>query len=469
MAKHVGAIKQWASNAVHLVGDFPGDDTKVDGGIGVIAAGFIPGDVFAPTAEETNHEFADWTEVLQWVQDGTSAGVDVAGIVERASDGQVNAERLVVINTQGQSGIDATGDGGSTGVVGRSSRTGVHGLATAGLFPAMLGEHDGNGAGVQGTSVGGYGGRFTGGGAQAGVRADGSAAGSPGLEPNGTGGYPDIYLVPSGNFGLEIVAGAASLGGITIGADATYAFIATQADPSWPVMSLTGAAAAASLVPTLEIAAAGAGLAASLANLSGTGHALRVRAKSAAPTVGAVLFGAQARPSSTAAGQMTYLAEGQFGHSSPGDGWVGFLATAGGKAQGKMSWPGLMVSAAIDAWVDTPILTVTGNDAPKVAGQVMMRVSMMARTNTSNAPARLALQLLDMTAGGGVLWVRAGGNGIFLPDLGVAPLVGWTPISIEIPITVPLAGARTWKLQFATAQNSLVIKDLLVAFGPGML
>ncbi len=477
MAKLAGSIKAWASNPVHLVGDFPGDDTKVDGGDGVINAGFIPGDVFAPTAEETNHEFGRWTSVLQWVQDGTSASVAVAGIVERSATGQINAERLIILNTQGQSGIDATGDNGETGVVGRSTRTGVHGIGS-GAFPAVLGASSANGAGVQGTSTSGYGGRFTGGSAQAGVRTDGSAAGSPGLEANGTNGEPDIFLTPAANFGIDIQCGASALGGIRILSNGQLGLYISQDDPNYGAAEFYGDTAQASGVPVLYSRAFGAGDAMQLVTSSSTGFALRLSVKTAAPTVGAIFCAGQAaRPSDITRGQFTYLSvEKQWAHSEigdfgndPGGGWRGFLSTVGGSALGFGSAPGLVIAVVADAWIDSVLCVAAGGDAPKVAGrQVMIRISMMARTNTASASARLNLQLLDMTAGGGEVWVAKDGSGIHLPDLGPAPLMGFTPIMIEVPITVPLAGDRIWKLRYATDLNSVAIKNVVVAFGPGM-
>lgn len=475
MAKLAGSIKAWASNPVHLVGDYPGDDTKVDGGDGVINAGLIPGDVFAPTAEETNNEFNRWTSVLQWVQDGTSASVAEAGIVERSATGQINAERLIILNTQGQSGIDATGNNGETGVVGRSTRTGVHGLGS-GVFPAVLGACSSSGAGVQGTSTSGYGGRFTGGGAIAGVRADGGATGA-GLEANGNGGAPDIFLTPADNYGVDIQCGAGALGGIRVLSNGQIGLYIIQDDPNFEAATLFGDSAAASGVATLYSRAFGTGDALQVIASSSNGYCVRMTPKSAAPTRGSIFNSGQAaRPTDVTDGQLTRLSgENQWAMSSFVDfddgGWRGFLTTIGGSALGYSAPVGQQASGAVNAWIDSALCSAGGGNKCKVGGrQVLMRISCSARSNTANALSRLSLQLVDLGAGGGVVWTRSGLNGWSLPNPGaVAPLGEWVSIYTEVAVTVPSAGDRSWRLQFATSLNSLVIRDAVVAFGPGML
>lgn len=476
MAKLSGNINPWASNADHVVGAYPGDPTKVSGGAGVIAAGFIPGDVYAPTAEETNFEFNRWTSVLQWVQDGTSDGVNYASVVERASDGQINATRLVVVNAAGASGVDATGDGGSTGVIGRSTRTGVQGLSSSGLFPAVQGIHSGGGPGVQGSSSTGYGGRFTGGGTLAGVRADGGTAGA-GLEANGTGGEPDIFLTPAGNFGIDLQCGASALGGIRILANGQQGLYVSQDDPGYEAGYFLGDSAQTSAIPTLYARAFNAGDAVHAVASTSTGYCLRMTPKSAAPTRGSIFNSGQAaRPTDVTDGQLTRLSgENQWAMSSFIDfddgGWRGFLTTIGGSALGYSEPVGQQSANVINAWIDSALCSASGGNRCKVAGRrVMMRISCSARSNTANAAARLSLQLVDLGAGGGTVWTRSGLNGWTLPNPGaVAPLSEWVSIYAEIAVTVPSAGDRTWRLQFATSLNSLVIRDACVAFGPGML
>lgn len=476
MAKLAGSIKAWASNPVHLVGDYPGDDTKVDGGDGVINAGLIPGDVFAPTAEETNYEFGRWTSVLQWVQDGTSASVATAGIVERSATGQINAERLIILNTQGQSGIDSTGNNGEYGVIGRSTRTGVQGIATSGAFPALLGTHQGTGPGVQGTSVGGYGGRFTGGAAQAGVRTDGSGAGSPGLEANGTGGQPDILLTPADNYGVDIQCGAGALGGIRVLSNGQIGLYIIQDDPNYEAATLFGDSAAATGVGTLYTRAFGSGDALQTIANTSNGYCIRMTPKSAAPQRGSIFNAGQAaRPTDVTDGQLTRLSvENQWAMSSFIDfddgGWRGFLTTIGGSALGYSPPQGQQASGALNAWIDSALCSASGGNKCKVGGRaVMMRISCSARSNTANALSRLSLQLVDLGPGGGVVWTRSGLNGWSLPNPGaVAPLGEWVSIYAEIAVTVPSAGDRNWRLQFATSLNALVIRDACVAFGPGM-
>lgn len=480
MAKPSDTVKIWASTANHATGDYIGSPTKVDAGAGVIQAGFVPGDVYAPTAEETNNELNIYSRYLAWLKDGKATADVSAHVKETDADGNLFA-RMGDFTGDDLAANEAALTGTATtfgmGVRGNGVLThGVYGDADGvGNAYGVFGNGTNNAGGVRGVGGTGslQGGYFTGSLNGGGVRARGGLVGGYGVKGEGTGGNPDFYSTPTLNYGVDIDCAADALGGIRVAANGQLGLWVYQDDPNLGTVLFQGDSAASAAVVTLRAEAFAGGYAFTASNTAGTGYPIRVRPKSAAPTVGAMLFDSQAaRPTNTAtSGQFTYLAEGQFARSSPSDGdWRGFLDTIGGSAQGKVFSGVAVASGALDAWINSVLLTSTGADAPKVAGrEVLMRISLSARTNTANAGSRLALQLLDVTNGNNVVYVQSGGSGFDLPNLGAAPLLGWTRIHVEVPVVVPLAGTRQWRLQYATALNSLVIKDVTVAFGPGML
>jgi hypothetical protein len=478
MAKPSDTVKIWASTANHATGDYIGSATKVDAGAGVIQAGFVPGDVYAPTAEETNNELNIYSRYLAWLKDGKATADISAHVKETDADGNLFARMGDFTGDDlgaGEAALTGTATTFGMGVRGNGILThGVYGEADGvGNAYGVYGNGVNNAGGVRGVGGTGalQGGYFTGALTGGGVRARGGLTSGYGVKGEGTGGQPDFYSVPTLNYGVDIACAADALGGIRVAANGQLGLYVWQDDPFLGAALFQGDSAASAAVVTLRAEAFAAGYAFTASNTAGTGYPIRVRPRAAAPEVGAILFDAQAaRPTNTAAGQLTYLSEKQFAHSSPDDGgWRGFLSTIGGAAQGQVFSAAATLSGALNAWVNSVLMTSSGADAPKVSGQVMMRISLSARTNTANAGARLSLQLLDITAGGGVVWARELGNGFDLPNLGAAPLLGWTPMYFEIPVTVPLAGARSWRLQYATSLNSLLIRDVMIAFGPGML
>lgn len=484
--KPAESITIWSSNANHLFGDYPGDATKVSPGAGIIAAGLIPGDPAPPTAEELNYTWNLWTKWLEWVELGTAVGDADAHIVETNADGEINARRATFLtDTNGQPAVFAASSDEGPGVWGTGvDFHGIHGQSqsASSAHYGVFGEGFSNSGGVRGQGAGAaLGGMFTGGATGIGLRGDGGATSGAGATFNGTGGEPDIFLAPAGNFGIVIDAGPTAFGGMAITADEALAFNATQADPDWGVMALYGASGAAVLVPTLDVYASGDGNAISANNINGTGYALRLRPKSAAPTRGAVFCSGQAaRPTDITRGQFTYLStEGQWAHSEfgdfgndPGGGWRGFLSTVGGSALG-YGYASLVTGAAVGTYKSAVTCNATGGNAPKLAGrQVLMTITLAARSATVGSAAKLNLRLYDITAdpamAGFPLFERSGSNGYHLPSH--AALTWSLPMSISFLVTIPAAGDRNWTLRFASDGPGVCdVKDVTVSFGPGML
>ncbi len=223
MSKPVVVPVLWASNLVHLVGDYPGSATKVSPGAGVVAAGLIPGDIFAPTAEELNHVWNLWTDYLIWVSDGSSLDSVYPRIVETDSNGVIYAKQVEGNPQPG--GIDLYGVrgvafGANAGVVGQtaaSSHGGVRGENT-GLGPGGRFDAGGNSDGSWNYGSGsGSGARGFGGTTGPGVRGLGGAGGGPGARFTGQNAAADIELSPNANnYGIQLTPGATCTGGIYI-------------------------------------------------------------------------------------------------------------------------------------------------------------------------------------------------------------------------------------------------------------
>lgn len=486
MAKLAGSIKPWASAANHVVGDYPGEPTKVDGGLGVIAAGFIPGDVFAPTAEETNFELNRYSLVLQWVQDGTNANDATAHIVETNSSGDISVRRgLFTTNLNASSAVDATASGTALAAITANSETnGVVVLSTGGsahycFSGTALG---GNAGGHRGVGAGsGRGGYFTGGAtAAAALQADATGT-SPGFIANGAGGEPDIFLTPTDNFGFDIQCGSGSLGNRIL-ANGQPGLQITQDDPDGTALLVSGDGAATSGTPTFESRAFGAGNAARLQASSGTGYCLSLVPKTAAPSKGAIQFGGQnARPTTVDSGQIAFLQnEGaghfavscfaDFGQPGPGVGWRGVWTTTGGMAlaRGYVSGPAWFGLAGTYEVMVT--MTAAAGNAPKLAGRKgIFRLSFSPRVYDTAALQRINVRVRDVGGGdpnnpltpGTDIFLRqgaggAGTAGIYLPVLGTA---GYRePISLMFSATIPAAGDRAWNLALSCT-DTMDIRD----------
>ena len=473
MAKLSGSIKQWGSNANHAVGDYPGDPVKVDGGNGVINAGFIPGDIYAPTAEETNFEFNRWTAVLQWVQDGTATAAISAHLVETDSNGDINTRRVIsTTNGAGLPAVFGTAEDG-VGVQGWGTTHGVRGKSVfGGSGYGGYFEAESNSGGVRGLGSGtGFGGYFTGGHtATAGVRGDGGATSGAGGIFNGTGGLPDIELSPAGNYGIDIACGDSAFGGIRILANGQEGIFIQQDDPDYASAVFYGDGAATLGIPTLEARAFGAGTGARFYASTGTGFPLVLSPKVAAPTRGAISFGGQtSRPTDTSDGQLSYnSSEGQllvsefgdFGQPGPGVGWRGLWHTTGGFAlayKTKVTWYGI---GAAQTLVLT--MTCTAGNAIKIGGRsVRMRLVMSPGITPAATAATMNFRVRDATAGVDKLTRSGVGTGINAGIyLDAQASTGWRPShSCTFDITVPTAGDRTWEV-YAWVTGGGVTLDL---------
>ena len=285
--KYGGAVTIWASNLNHVIGDYPGEATKVVGGAGVIAAGFIPGDIYAPTAEETNNELNYYSKILAWVQEGSAANGSNTHIVETNATGDISV-RQGNFFTDGVflSAVVAEATGGGSGVYGRSNSNGVTGEAVfGGSGYGVRGFASSNSGGVRGQGSGvGYGGYFTAGSSGVGVRAEGGGSGGAGLEAVGDGGEPDIFLQPFENWGIDISCFASAFGGIRVLANGQLGVSVTQNDPDFPAAGFFGDGAASSGQETLEVRAFGQGDAIAGYATTGSGWALHLYPKTAAPS-----------------------------------------------------------------------------------------------------------------------------------------------------------------------------------------
>jgi len=215
MSKPIVVPLEWATNLVHLVGDYPGSATKVSPGAGVVAAGLIPGDVFAPTAEELNHTWNLWTQYLIWVSDGTSSPISDPSIVERDSNGVVYAQQFegypdAATDLYGVRGRAFGNNAGVLGQSGASSHAGVRGENT-GLGPGGRFDAGGNSDGSWNYGSGsGAGARGFGGNTGPGVRGLGGSGGGPGARFAGQNAAAGV--------GAQGVQTASTVGGNIVGA-----------------------------------------------------------------------------------------------------------------------------------------------------------------------------------------------------------------------------------------------------------
>lgn len=486
MAKLAGSIKPWASAANHVVGDYPGEPTKVDGGLGVIAAGFIPGDVFAPTAEETNFELNRYSLVLQWVQDGKATADISAHIKETDSSGGIHARRgyfetdeilqpaVYALSNQGGAGMWGLSQNG-IGVLGQSD-------APANTIASVRGVASTNATGVWGSGAGsGWGGRFTGGAtAPAALQADATGT-SPGAIFNGAGGEPDIFLTPTNNFGFDIQCGSGSLGNRIL-ANGQPGLQISQDDPDGTALLVSGDGAATSGTPTLESRAFGAGDAAKLTASSGTGYCLSLVPKTAAPSKGAIKFAGQnARPTTVDGGQIAFLQnEGaghfavscfaDFGQPGPGVGWRGLWSTTGGMALARGYVSGVSFFGLTGTYEVMVSMKAEAGNSPKLAGRKgIFRLSFSPRVYDTAALQRINVRVRDVGAGdptspltpGTDIYLRqgAGGGGtagIYLPVLGTSGFRA--PISLMFSATIPAAGDRGWNLALSCT-DTMDIRD----------
>lgn len=313
MPKPVVVPTEWATNAVHLVGDYPGSATKVAPGAGVIAAGLIPGDIFAPTAEELNHVWNNWTDWLIWVSDGKSLGDADAHIVETDSNGIIRAQQVIAypsaaFNTYA---IQGTGIGSGPGVVGISSggsQGGIKGQNTAGGLGGDFSSTSGNG--VQGSGGGsGYGGLFYGGSTDGpGILASGGAGvgPGPGAKLYGAAGAPDIELeTNSNNYGIDMQLGPNALVGGNIVCNGQIGW-SIYSSPGYQGIWMSGSQTIGVAQMYMQCLAAGDGLNVSSAGI-GTGHLIKLTPKQASPSKAPLLLeGQNGLPSGTVEGGIGY-------------------------------------------------------------------------------------------------------------------------------------------------------------------
>ncbi|HRS17408.1 MAG TPA: hypothetical protein P5234_14330 [Thermoanaerobaculaceae bacterium] len=312
MSKPIVAPVEWATNLVHLVGDYPGSNTKVSPGAGVVAAGLIPGDIFAPTAEELNDVWNLWTRYLIWVSDGTSNPIGDPSIVERDANGVVYAQQFEGYPDAG--GIDLYGVrgrsfGNNAGVLGQSgasSHAGVRGENT-GLGPGGRFDAGGNSDGSWNYGSGsGSGARGFGGTTGPGVRGLGGSGGGPGGRFVGQSGLADIELSPNAtNYGIQLTPGATCTGGIYILGNGQDGIILYPSAANRGIF-ISGSQNVGVAAAFVQQTGAGDGLQITAAGL-GDGHMLRLTPKvNASQRAPLVLDGSNGGPSNIVAGGFGY-------------------------------------------------------------------------------------------------------------------------------------------------------------------
>ena len=217
---------EWATDATFTLGSAAGFPTKVSIPAGVIAQGHIPDDS-GPSGENlfpmSGEHFNDYVAIMSkygiWTKAGTSVAVEVPTIVERDATGIVNVAELVA-------GPATTARTGATIRGGVGGAIGVHAHGD-GAFPALRAEShgavaailafgnatSGSGVGIDSTgAVGRQGGIFRGGTDADGLQALGLGSGDGVTAFGGTTG---AGVIATG--GASAGSGGVFIGGATDG------------------------------------------------------------------------------------------------------------------------------------------------------------------------------------------------------------------------------------------------------------
>jgi len=483
----------WDSAGIYATGPFIGSISKVDPGIGIAGEGHRPGSLYPTAAEHENfQQFQLTTWVRTWLALGSSAGAADAHILETNSVGRFAAVGATFVDAVDETVLDitgantlapavlvtsgatcyqadpsGTGTGYSVGVA--SAATGYSCTMVAGGFTsvgvnvsadggtsgvAINVAHAGSGAGVKSTATGTglaldvigsalalYGGRFVGGGLTS--------------------------LIAEG---VGTALGAIILSSATAGASALNALLANNTGNALLVNTPGGSTTAArGILSSVSGSAAAAEL------VAPNYYAAILTGDTTSPQYGPLFITqSNARPVVTTSGQIARV-RSNFGVASQlmeacaeDAGWRGFLSTPGGSALA-VAYTASATRNSAGTWGSLLSIYATGGDAPKTAGrQVLMRISMSARQGVAATALILNLRLLDITAGGGVVWTRSGtgsgaGAGWTFPTLATAD---WhPPIMITVPITVPADGDYQWNLEFGHATaGGVSLRDISVDF-----
>jgi hypothetical protein len=486
---------------VYTTGPFVGSISISDPGAGIAAEGHRPGNLYPTAAEHENYQQNTITAyVANWLALGSSAGAADAHIVETNALGRARVHGLSVIDAIDETAVTITSSSTFSPAVQVTCSTGATvmsvNMGTASVVGLSCDVTTGAGTGFRSdltnspsSARGFY------------ARLASAAAGSFGIDVSADGGTAGggIRVRHAGvNYAIEAIStGAlAAFNATATAASTTVAFIAGGLTRALSVTSGTTAGADAihattindsgfgmrAYVPVTATSAARGfytsvgGSAIGAEFVSAANHALKVTGDTATPTYGPLLITeCDAIPSSPLPNQIaivrqTFGVATQTMESCLEDvTWRGFLSTIGGSALAQAYDATGTFSNAIGTWATALAFTATGGNAPKTAGrQVLVRINLSARSNTAATNATLGLRIIDITAGGGVVWTRSGigsaaGSGWFIEGMAA---VSWAiPITIIVPLTVTVAGTYQWRLEFQTAGPAgITIRDISIDF-----
>lgn len=431
----------FATNTLYSVGPFTGDPTKVVPGD--LANGLVPGDGIP--AGWLNYLFAiagDWSG---WLLAGTYDPDQDAHLVETDSDGFASFAQVTIGGTSASlQALIVTQNTGAQSAAGLFSNTGT-GFAIAatavGSSAAVRGLNTGTGAGVEGVALGtnnvgvkgtgqgtASGGEFTGGATGPGVTCTGGASGDYGALCTGTGAF----------------AGVSGIGGST----AAEAVLGTA---SWnEQFGVRGVSHASGLTTGGGVIGVGQGDAPGVRSTATSGYGIIAQSDSTSPTRSAFRIAPQDDDPGTAAmGDMTHRSDVDIGRVYTDSRWQSPWTTESGHAHG-LSAPtsGNVSNGDSTTYVTITSVSVASPYEPRFAGGELL-ISAACRfgdADTLNHHYLIDVQIFDVTAAA-VVYADTIPTGPANTDP-TANGLALSQFYIEVPYTVPAAGARSFQLRF---------------------
>ena len=493
----------WDTTGVYATGPFIGSVSIADPGAGIAAEGHRPGASFPTAAEHENYQQNAVTAyVTNWLALGSSAGAADAHIMETDAVGRFGAVGATFVDavdetciditaantlapavlvtsaaTCYQSDVGATGTGFSAPIGAASSGTGFSSTMTAAGATAtgvsvsanattagtcIAVTHAGSGLAVSITATG----------TATALEVTGSSSSARGA--TFTGGTTSSILAT----GVGAALGGDFVSGATAGAGALRA---TTANNTGTAIQGAVPITATSAARAFYASVGGAAVAAEL--VAAANHALILTGDTTAPTYGALKISeCNAVPSSPLDEQIAIVRQTvgvapQVMHSCLVDfpttsGWRGMLSTTGGSALGQAYTAGPTTASWVGAWYSVLSVTASAGNAPKLAGgQILLRITFSWRVTPIASDATLGVRIIDFTADPGAaspVFQRAGigsgaSSGYLMPTITTS---NWSvPMTIFCPVTVPLAGSRTWRLDIQTAgPGQVTVRDISLDF-----